>query len=226
MSEPRVPDLTLSELPPEYLNAIGLVTVRYAAAEMMLTQALHALAKLGTETGHAFTAHMVTPLRLDALLILAKLRLHNNPALLFEAEQIVGDFRSAATSRGDIVHSAWSYERTTNSVHKATISARGVLKASLDEYSVERITAVVDEVTALLNRITIFHLVALPPVPFGEISTNTALFTRYRRMRYAAIDRRYQAHLAAEKEAKDNKARKQAHAEASRRHPSNSPKKT
>jgi hypothetical protein len=224
MSEPQVSDLTLSELPAEYLNAIGLVTVRYAAAEMMLTLALHALAKIGIEVGHAFTAHMVTPLRLDALLILAKLRLRHNPALVFEAEQIVSDFRSAATSRGDVVHSAWAHERTTNTVHKTTVSARGALKTSLDEYPIERITAVVDEVTALLNRITIFHLVALPPEP-DDISANPAVFARYRRMRYAAIDKRYQAHLAAGKEAKDNKARKRAHADASRSHPNNSPKK-
>jgi len=218
--------ISVMDLPSAHFEAIGRISVNYAAADMMLVQIIHDLAKVDTEVGHAFTAHMVVPARLNTFLTLVKLQMTNNAVMVWEAERIAVQFESIASKRAEVIHATWEHNRTTGVVSKSKVSARRTLVMSLDKHPVEEISALVNEIKAVTDALSLFHFVNLPwrgPLPVGKSATQVAAARTLVRMK---IEDRYHAHLATLNAPQANKARKRAHAEASRNHPKTRPRRS
>jgi hypothetical protein len=184
------------------------------------------LTQMDAYSNAVMTAHMSTPARLDAFQALTKLRYPSDAALHLEAELLATQFRETATERANVVHPIWAIDPKTGEIHRGLVSARGEFRSSFKQHPIESVRVVAEQIMELTRRLTRLYVVAFalePPYPNGRSAEEVATFVALQR---ADIDAQLAASVAVQKEAEDNKARKRAHAEASRADPKNHPPKT
>ena len=147
------------DLPDAYLVEIGRVSVRWSMLETMLHFALIKFAGMNILEGrsHAIFHHMAFPQKLDVLgATLSELIVRPpTPGLrekyLKEIKPLLDD---AQQKRNELIHAKWGYEN--GQVTKSKISARGILKMSVAQISVEEIIAAADAISKATLAITRF----------------------------------------------------------------------
>jgi hypothetical protein len=132
------------ELPEEYLQEIGRVIVKWNFLEQTVNMFIvHLLGRDSIELrSHMVFAHMSFPQRLDLLGALVEMEEKTSkiPDLKKKKVEAVGLLRQAQTGRNSIIHSAWNTK--DGKVMKASLSARGSVKFSWEETTVEDIKRV------------------------------------------------------------------------------------
>ena len=131
------------QVPKEYLQAIGEVTVRWNALEGLLHLCLIKL--LGKEMtegrSHVVFAHMAFPQKLDVLsALIGELQLPPGHSLGRYKTEVQPLLKEAQTKRNLIIHSIYGVEE--GRVLVSSVSARGSLKMKQEPITLEEMTAV------------------------------------------------------------------------------------
>lgn len=127
-------------IPPEYLQTIGLVAACSAQTESIIEMAIAGCLGIQSQYGMAVTTHMSAPLRDDVLRAVAELRI-DDPDLLDELDAILDNIRVTMQKRHSTVHNQWGYSARENAVYTADIKARGSVKGDLIPMKLETIKA-------------------------------------------------------------------------------------
>jgi hypothetical protein len=144
VSDARPP---LVDIPDDYVLRIGKINVAWGALETIVDLVLARLAGFeeNDPRGPIIFTHMTWPLKMD---ILGALVHAHGPAQPSAAEFASAKrlFAAAQRRRNNTSHGMWAYD--DGKVFKATVTARGELKASLDPISL----ADLDQTIAAIHR--------------------------------------------------------------------------
>ncbi|MEC5324956.1 hypothetical protein [Aurantimonas sp. A3-2-R12] len=134
------PDLDYDprNIPPEYLQAIGLVAACAAQTESSIEMAIMGCLGVESQYGMALTTHMSAPLRDDALRAVAEIRIDDLDAL-DELDRILDHIKTAMQKRHSTVHNQWGYSAEKGTVYTTHITARGTVKGDLIPMKLEDI---------------------------------------------------------------------------------------
>lgn len=133
-------DFDPNNLPPEYLQAIGLVTACSAQTENAVQTLIGACLGVDEEYRIAVTAHMPLPLLDSVARAVAEIRLDSLDAL-DELDSLLDAVKTKMDGRNAFVHQAWAIHPETNAVHLVRQTARGSVQVELRPVSVEEIKA-------------------------------------------------------------------------------------
>jgi hypothetical protein len=144
------------EVPDEYLKAIGEVTVRWNYLEQMVNLFLiHLLGKsIAEDRSHIVFAHMAFPQKMDVMgALVEELSKLGKPIAWTEYKSTVQPIlKKAQSGRNMVIHSLWG--KHEGKVKRASISARGSLKFSWIETTlqeIEDVTQSIEEARATLS---------------------------------------------------------------------------
>jgi hypothetical protein len=138
-SEPAVIyDFDPHSLPPEYLQAVGLVAMASAQTESVMQDFIGALLNIDAIEALALTTHMAGPLKDHVARALIEL---NAIALdvVDEIDDLLDDIKDAMDRRNVIVHNELITHPTTGEIISHRLKARGSLQLELRPISVEEI---------------------------------------------------------------------------------------
>lgn len=136
------PDLDYDprKLPPEYLQAIGLVTACSAQTESIIEDAIGGCLGIQSQYRMAVTTHMTAPLRDNVLRAVAEIRI-DDPDALDQLDAILDNIKTTIQKRHSAVHNMWGYSPSQDKVYTAHITARGSVKGDLVHMKLENIKA-------------------------------------------------------------------------------------
>ena len=131
-------DFDPNNLPPEYLQAIGLVTAASAQTESTLELFIGALLGVDTIKAIAIATHMNNPLRENIIRTLAGI---NAPSIeeLDKIDDLMDAVKEAFDKRNMIVHNALATNPETGEVFRYCQKARGNLSAKLTPIKLQEI---------------------------------------------------------------------------------------
>jgi hypothetical protein len=156
MSEPKIIfDFDPFKLPPEYLRAIGLVSVAWAQTEEAHEQLIGAILGLNVLYAAAVTTHMTGPLRDHVLRSAAEIRI-DDLDVLDELDVLLDRFKEAVEKRNPIAHQSWCTHPATGQVYRLYQTARGSIDTGLVAVSVKE----------LLEDAVFIHQIAMDIVSF------------------------------------------------------------
>lgn len=153
------------DVPDEYLRAIGEVTVRWNHLEQILHMFLSDLLgyDIVDERAVIVFAHMAFPQKLDIFSALAEklATTPEYPSLKEFKENVLPILKQAQTSRNSVIHSVWLFKDAK--VTRGSISARGSLKFSETEMTIEEIKAtsrLIEDARARLTKLATSEMLA------------------------------------------------------------------
>jgi hypothetical protein len=105
-------------LRPEYLQAIGLVSVEINSLEGTLADLLHYILEVSRPTANAmYFAPRAMAVRL-AILEAANMELHTHPTLQKRVGSVIGRAKGIMTRRNEMLHDMWALDQNTDIVSK------------------------------------------------------------------------------------------------------------
>lgn len=147
MAEPLSPfqlDFDPRSLPPDFLKAIGLVTVATGQTENQIEELITGCLGVDFEYGMAVTLHMAMPQRFSAVRAAAEIRLDDLDAL-DTLDDLVDRAEKAFEARNSIVHHQFGFERRTGRVFLVKESARKRVESDVVEITLDQINATAKE---------------------------------------------------------------------------------
>lgn len=139
MSEPLVVyDFNPYNLPPEYLQAVGLVVTASSQTESVMQYFIGALLGIDNVDTIAVAAHMSAPLKDQVIRTLIELKTQVSDNV-DDVDDLLDAVKDALDKRNVIVHNALAVHPDTGAVYSSRIKARGSLQADLEPVSVEEI---------------------------------------------------------------------------------------
>lgn len=159
---------------PDYLQAIGLVSVEINGLEYLLTSVLATIIEVSPEVGRAiYYSPKAAMARLDILDNAADAALSDNPFLQKRAKSLVRSTRGLLTQRNDIVHDLWTIPLGRDAVHRAS---SGDIDAA-DPVDIEDLHAVANKARRLCDRAIVLiakltlvrHVQAPSPDTYDEL---------------------------------------------------------
>lgn len=136
-------------IPDAYLIEVGRIAALWASLESFLNTCIGKLAgfdPLSTDPTHfILLIHSSFPQRLDMLGALCEELKESHPHLLNHKE-VISKIKAAQAARNKYAHNGLTYDRETNKCTMAEGSARGKVKTSVNDVSVENIHAVAKEI--------------------------------------------------------------------------------
>jgi hypothetical protein len=141
---------------PDYLQAIGLVTVEINSMEALLAFLLSATIKVSPEIGRAiYYAPKGATARVDILEEAAKAAITDNPRLLASVKSVANRAKGIFTARNGVAHDLWAIPAGTTTVHRGSVKQLRV--ADLEELAalVERAKELKSRCVVLLARLTL-----------------------------------------------------------------------
>lgn len=143
---------------PEYLQAIGLVTVEINMMEFLLAAVFGVTIKVSPEIGRAiYYAPKAASARLDILADAARAAITDNPRLLASLESLAKRAKSIFNDRHGVAHDRWMVPLGATTVHRgsgASLDQRTVELTEL-EVLVKRARALSGRCLILLARLTV-----------------------------------------------------------------------
>ena len=132
-------------LPDAFLIGIGKVCVQWGNLEAVMEMILTKLAGMDIWDARSkiMLNHMAWPMRMDIFKSLANQLLAENPRLK-EYQIVASHLKKAQEGRNRVVHSHWGFE--DGKVKAMRASARGKLKLSLDEISIEELDGILRDI--------------------------------------------------------------------------------
>lgn len=131
-------DFDPRNLPPDYLETIGLVTACWAQTDHTVQTFVGACLGVDALYSIAVTAHMAVPLRDGVARAVAQLRIDDLDRL-DELDVILDRVKVAADKRNLLAHHGWCRHPKTGQVYIFKETARGTVAGSLILLSVEQI---------------------------------------------------------------------------------------
>lgn len=164
MSEYIELDFQPSNIPSEYLEAIGLITLSSSHTEHVVEWGIASCAGIDVEKGMAVTTHMPGPLRDNVLRSLAEIAIEDLDAL-DELDNILDRLKTATVARNKYVHNSLCVEPKTGNVYLSTSQARGSVQTESIPVSPEDIKSAASEIYSLgLELLQFFISVRLQPI--------------------------------------------------------------
>lgn len=140
MTGPKIVyDFTPHNLPPEILQAIGLVVASGSQTEACLDMAVGGALGIESHLTIALTAHMSLPLKISVLKSAAEFRLEVDE--LDELDVILEALNRAAGIRNSYAHDGWYTHPVTKEVYRVKENARVRLEVESVKVSVHGIKA-------------------------------------------------------------------------------------
>ncbi len=182
MSSNIVYDFDPRNLPPEFLNAIGLAVAGFAQTEKIIELAIAGCLGVDAEYGAALTTHMPGPLRFSVLRSVAEIRI-GDLNVLDELDNHLEELETASNKRNSIIHNQWYRDSETGNVFTVKEKAR-------TRYEMELIPMTIDSVKgdALFIYQTGMNFMAfltknglLPSLPSGRTRAHKSKAARKRR---------------------------------------------
>jgi hypothetical protein len=131
-------DFDPNNLPPEYLQAIGLVAMASAQTESVIGDFIAALLGIDAIETLALTTHMVGPLKDHVVRALTELNAVS-VEIVDQIDDLMDAINEAMNRRNVIVHNALIMHPTTGEILSHRLKARGSLQLELRPVSVEEI---------------------------------------------------------------------------------------
>ena len=131
-------DFNPNNLPPEYLQAIGLITAVSAQTESILQEFIGALLKIDNIQNTALTTHMTIPLMINIIKTLAEIEARSVKEI-DKIDELIETAGDAIGKRNTIVHNALIRNTETGEVLVRRLSARGSIKQELRTITVMEI---------------------------------------------------------------------------------------
>jgi len=141
MAEPQSPfdlDFNPYSLPPEMLQAIGLVTTAAAQTENTIEGLIAGCLGIDFEYGMAVTLHMAMPQRFSVIRAAAEIRLDDLDAL-DELDELIDRVEKAFERRNSIVHHQCCIEPKTGLMFVVKQSARKRIESDVIETTTEMV---------------------------------------------------------------------------------------
>jgi len=132
-------------LPDAYLIGIGKVCVQWGNLEAVMELVLVKLSgmDLWDARSKIMLNHMAWPMRMDIFKSLADQLMADHPRLK-EYQTVASHLKKAQEGRNRVVHSHWGFE--DGKVTAARASARGKLKLSLEEITIEELDGILRDI--------------------------------------------------------------------------------
>jgi hypothetical protein len=132
-------------LPDAYLIGIGKVCVQWGNLEAVMEVVLVKLSgmDLWDARSKIMLNHMAWPMRMDIFTSMANQLMPDYPRLK-EYQAVASHLKKAQEGRNRVVHSHWGFE--DGKVKAARASARGKLKFSLDEITIEELDGILGDI--------------------------------------------------------------------------------
>jgi hypothetical protein len=138
MEPTKVYDYDPHSLPPDVLQAIGLIAACSAQNEYIIKQGIGGCLGVDIEYTDAVTTHMSSPHRDDVLRAVAEIKIDSLDDL--DALDILLDtIKEGFTKRNGYIHHSWCRDPQTNKCFTAQITARGRVEVELVPVAVEEI---------------------------------------------------------------------------------------
>lgn len=191
MSEPpeTVYDFDPSHMPPDLLQAIGLMAMCAAQTEAVMQNFIGALLGIDQHEAIALTAHMAAPLKDQVARALIELN-GASEATVDIADELLDAINDAAAKRNVIVHNSLAMHPDTGEVFSYRQAARGSLQVSLQPVSAEDIKkdalALYDAGIELVR-----FMIALNLQPRPRTRPRLAPVNRKKKARAERIERRH-----------------------------------
>ena len=134
----EVLDFEPMNLPPEHLQAIGLMSAAASSADSIVEMAIAGMLGIDGEQGYAVTAHMSAPLRANVLRSAAEIVIDNRRAL-DELDLLLDAIKKAAEARNDYVHGSWCVRPSDGAVFLVQQKARTHVKIESRPVTVDEI---------------------------------------------------------------------------------------
>ena len=140
-------DFAPTSIPPDYREALGLVSIAWSCVEHSVEDAIRLLAGVDVRTAAILLTHASLPQRLDQLLALATDRFADDGAVQVKA--LRDRVNALVGTRNDLVHGSWFVERSTGRVLVKKVKARGALRSEVRHYAADEIAQVARDAHAL-----------------------------------------------------------------------------
>lgn len=139
MSEPQITyDFDPRNLPPEYLQAIGLVVAASAQTESVVCNLIGSLLGIDNADSAAVTTHMSVPLRDNVVRSLIELKTEHSD-IVDEIDDLMDAVTEAFATRNTIAHNSFAIHPETGEVLSHRMKARGSLQLELEPISIDEI---------------------------------------------------------------------------------------
>lgn len=119
----EVLDFTPSGLPPDYLQAIGLMATSSSHTESVVEMAIAGMLGVDGHVGWAVTTHMPAPLRTSVLRSAAAIRI-TDPDVLDQLDGLLISLKAAQEKRNTVVHGSWALRPSDSAVMLIKSDAR------------------------------------------------------------------------------------------------------
>jgi hypothetical protein len=140
ISEPKEYDFHPYNIPPEYLQTIGLAIACSAQTESIVEMAIAGCLGVDFEYGLATTMHMAMPLRFSVLKSVAEIRIDNLDDL-DELDRLINAVEDAFDKRNALAHRQWGTDPETGEVFTIKQQARSRLEMDLLPMSIDQVKA-------------------------------------------------------------------------------------
>jgi hypothetical protein len=141
---------------PEYLQAIGLVTVEINSMEFLLASLLGATINVSPEIGRAiYYAPKGATARVDILEEAAKAAITDNPRLLAGIKSVANRAKGIFTERNGVAHDLWAVPAGKTTVHRGSIEQLRVADLKELDAIVERARELKGRCVVLPARLTL-----------------------------------------------------------------------
>jgi hypothetical protein len=164
MPEPQVVyDFDPNNLPPDYLQAIGLVIVCAAQTESIVGDFIGVLLDIDNIDALALTTQMSAQLRDHVARALIELKTQQT-SIVDDVDDLLDAISQASDRRNTIAHAAFAKHPETGQIFSHRLRARGNLQLELKPISIEEIQAIAAEVyDAGMNLMQFMASVGLQP---------------------------------------------------------------
>ena len=146
---PSMYDVARVHLPDAHLRAIGHVIVQWGNLEYLISLMIHVLLDKDYDdpTGFIVTAHMTFRAKMDVIKSLTDvLSTVEQYTHLVKFKKLGTRIDKLEAKRNTIVHGLWMYDAENNCASVGRGSARGTIKTSVEEFSVEKIEDLATEI--------------------------------------------------------------------------------
>jgi len=166
MKPSKVYDYDPHNLPPEVLQAIGLITACSAQNEYVVKQGIGGCVGVDIEFTDAVTTHMSSPHRDDVLRAVAEIKIDDLDDL-DRLDVLLDDVKKGFLRRNEYVHHTWCRDPDTDDCFTANITARGSVEVELVP---RRVSKILEDATFIyLAGIELYVFLSerglLPPIP-------------------------------------------------------------
>lgn len=131
-------DFDPNNMPPDLLQAIGLMAMCAAQTENVMQDFIGAVLQIDNREAIALTAHMSAPLKDQVARALIELN-GVSPAVVDVVDELLDAIRDAGAKRNVVVHNSLAMHPTTGEIFSYRQDVKGSTQVSLQPISVEEI---------------------------------------------------------------------------------------